>query len=421
MARPSVIPLFATSGTNRTRPSAFELDGYPTPFPPPAEFHNWQFGVLGDWIEYLDQRATPFGSLADLIDATAPGEAAYVWRPYGQNSPFELEETLTGASEFGPMTGDGSRLFLATGTTVQSFATDDLTTPLVTFALSGTATAIAKLVCNGTHLLVKYTTASNDLYDLFLVDGTLLGTRSAALASTSDAAAMNGTHAFVVTTNTVQQVPLSNFSAGLTLEYDHTAVVSWIALHANQLVVYGAARVGNDGFALTGDRLIGLVPAGAGMTPLWGTTRTITPGTAVSDGNLIYSVSASSGTELSLTNWGIGIANRANMTITEDVGANFADGEYADGEYFYLLSQGLLYVYDRATFGCVARLFIEETETGPGHVFSDGDQVYVSTADTGVSYTLRRYSIRSGRPRLFGRQDPADKGKTFHNVLAVAQ
>lgn len=421
MARPSVLPLFSTA-SGRARPVAFELDGYPEGFPPPSNNHNWQFGTIGDWLQYLDERATPFETLADFIAETVPGEYGYVWRPPGANGPFELEQTVTSASQIGPICADGERVFVATGTTIQALDPADLTVVLATYTLSATATAILRMNCNGTHLIVKYETAANDVYDLFLVDGTLAGTRTDTLSSTAGTPQLDGTHAYVTTTNTVQKVPLASFSAGLTSTYDHTAIITWIGLHGQVLVVSGAARVSDQGAALIGDRLVGVLPAGSPMTPLWGTTRVLSSaGATTSDGQLIYSVSGGSGAELQLTNFGIGIANRADMTVLETVGVNHNDGEHVDDRYFYLLSQGLLYVYDKSTFGCVARLSVDETETDPGAVCSDGDQVYAASRDTGVSSTLRRYSIRTGTPRLFGRQDPTKNGKTVHQLLAVAR
>jgi len=55
-SRPSVYPDWALTGT-RTNPGTPAINtGYTPDFIPPAEWHNWQFGYLGDWVRWLDQQ-----------------------------------------------------------------------------------------------------------------------------------------------------------------------------------------------------------------------------------------------------------------------------------------------------------------------------------------------------------------------------
>lgn len=419
MPRPSVLPLFAISGTLRVRPVAFEADGYPGGYIPPAENHNWQFGVIGDWLQYLDERATPFASLADFIDGTAPGEYGYVWRPYGQEGKLELEETLAGFSSIDAMVCDGRYLFVATDDAdVVALDANDLTTTVYTYTLTEAVTGIDRLACNGAYVLVSYVTASNRVFELFTVAGVSQGTVTVALGG-AEAIAMDGDAAYIVNGNTVEQRRLVTFTS-LQNSYDHSAAVSTIFIHGQLLVVHGSARVSDDLPAAIGDTLVGVLPAGAGMTPLWGTTRSlaVVGNTCKSDGRIIY---AKNTTILQTTNYANGIQNRADATILETTGVGTNDGFSVDDEYIYALSNGVLYTYDKRDLACLAWTSVSATELSGARLCTDGDQVFVGTNDTvGPSATIHRFSKRTGAPRLFGRQDPEDDGKTIHSLLAVA-
>lgn len=52
--RPSTYPDWALTGT-RSNPGGSAINtGYTPDFIPPASWHNWQFGFLGDWVRWLD-------------------------------------------------------------------------------------------------------------------------------------------------------------------------------------------------------------------------------------------------------------------------------------------------------------------------------------------------------------------------------
>lgn len=97
MPRPPTLPEFASVITagypGRVEPNAGRKNtGYDDGEAPPAGEHNWLFGVISDWVEYLDEEATRL-LLAALLDQqntfTAPLEvnvtdaltAALVTRP----------------------------------------------------------------------------------------------------------------------------------------------------------------------------------------------------------------------------------------------------------------------------------------------------------------------------------------------------
>lgn len=415
MARPSVLPEFATSGTLRTRPVAFEVDGYPYGFPVPSQMHNWQFGVAGDWITYLDQRATPFDTLAAFIDASSVGDYGYVWRqPGATGNAFQFEENKSGI-ELKGLACDGKHLFTQIESALVALDANDLTSTLVTYPLSGAGTkVVSSLACNGTHLLASFEDATDQRYDLFLVDGTLLGSCVGTLGS-STAIALDGVYAYTCNANIVEQRLISSGLVGAAYQtYDHTAVINLLFLYSTDLVVVGAARVSTVGAATLGDKIIGILADS--MFPIWGIATTLGAlAKSVSDGKRIHSYNSLTGSET--YGLGNGVKSRPNQETIKDITA--VNGIGADDRFVYVHAGDYLTVHDSSDLSCIAQLPCAGVTTATSaKIVSDGDQVFVVTTKTGA-YAITRFSLRSGAPRIFGHQDPASSTKRVHGLLAV--
>ena len=76
-AKPTEVPVWATSGT-RTDPGAGKKAiGWVSPEKPPDAFFNWLFGVTGDWLSFLDERfSTGTSSTTQMI---SPGGLSYLF------------------------------------------------------------------------------------------------------------------------------------------------------------------------------------------------------------------------------------------------------------------------------------------------------------------------------------------------------
>lgn len=56
MPKPSELPLWATSGTNRDKPDAGDIaSGFIATQRPPAKWVNWLLGMVGDWLAWFDE------------------------------------------------------------------------------------------------------------------------------------------------------------------------------------------------------------------------------------------------------------------------------------------------------------------------------------------------------------------------------
>jgi hypothetical protein len=79
MARPSILPEWASGGTKTEPSSAKKALGWVFGERPPFDFFNWWQDLVSDWIVYLDEGAlVQYGNVSDVVDNTPIDKIAFV-------------------------------------------------------------------------------------------------------------------------------------------------------------------------------------------------------------------------------------------------------------------------------------------------------------------------------------------------------
>ena len=399
--RPTSDPTWATGATpNVLEPAAARPDGYPDGFVPPAEFHNWQFETIGDWIAFLDSSGGRYTSLGAAIDALEEGDTATIVSQLDLNSSPRLrgefmetfDLTPTAAVSAGVVDSDGKHMLVVNqklgpaDDVVELRDREDLTTVLQTFSPTIAAgNTIFSARTNGKYVVA----VSDEQVDIWTIDGASVATIALAANDIPVDVALCRGRAIVAVNNAVGLTyPVKTFDlatgAQVGVDFDITVPAHEVKADDFQAYVLHDDSGGNFVSAISPGTGInswqwnpsgGFTAPGAGLSSWMHATR---DGLFVyNDATLIYHV----------------LRNGAEVRTSNAITQLAAAGRFAGDDKFIYFNNGLdLYTIDWKTLE-LAYVQPSAINTSISYITSDGDGIFYSENTVFIS---RRKVGRSG-------------------------
>lgn len=399
--RPSTEFTWASTGTKTAPSAAQKLAGWISRQKPPYDIVNWLYGLIGDWLAYLDGGGG-FDSLHALDAAIATGEHGIVDEWNGTGEPGQIHTQAGGAtSNATVIAADGRYVFYVlagSANTVRSFDRA-LGTAGSTFVAS--TSPVVALVSNGTTLYVASGSVSTWNIDSFTIaTGATPGSWSAGSSQPALAAYLGDVIVAGTDVGSASGDVARFTSAGVEVwSYSHGAALSSVATAGKYVFAAGAAGsgsstlrclLGSAGTAVWSSAPTSPTLLGADQRAVFVDANGTLQRRGAADGAVVSSVSTTGGVPVA------GTVDQDFVTIIE------AGSERVLG-------------YDKDTLAVAWIGTTITTAVGAGlDIASDGASLYVARESSGSTGVVARV-YRPNTPTRFRKVAVTDQ-RTFHHL-----
>lgn len=409
------VPNWADTGTRTVPSTSKRTAGWIFTDPPPFDFVNWFWGVVGDWVLHLSTSSSRFPSLEAAAKALAIGDTGIVDEWDGASFPGEelITVALGGVTGASAISVSGRSVCYAfDGTTLELKERSDLTTNAAAAAFVPTAATIRRTLNDGKFIAI----AVGNFVELFDHDlgGAPIWNYDHG-AQVNDIA-MDGTHVYLVgdAGTGTHHARAILISTGLSAwDYDHQANLEAVATDGRRVFVAGAASGAASGATMRAlNATNGNDAANEGGTAadtediawdLVDANGATSRGQLATDGRGLLVVGMSAGT------------NRVQTRSTGD-GTSIAFGALTGGS-IPPVDVDQHYVYGMMTVGADQRIlafekhtlalaWVSETADDYTLIATDGGALF-ATLDNSPPFQLAKIA-RGNDTRLWRRVDQAD-------------
>lgn len=399
--RPSTEFTWATSGTKTAPSAAQKLSGWIFRQKPAHDIVNWLYGLIGDWLAYLDGGGG-FDSLHALDAAIAAGEHGIVDEWNGTGEPGQIRTQAGGATSNATIVHtDGRYVFYVlagSAGTVRSFDRA-LGTAGSTFVAS--SSPVVSVTSNGTALFVASGSASTWTADAFTIaTGAVLGSWAIGSSQPALTAYLDGVIVAGTDVGSASGDVARFTAAGVEVwSYSHGAALSSVATAGKYVFVAGSAGSGSSTLRCL---------LGSAGTAVWSSAPT-SPTLLGADQRAVY-------VDANGTLQRRGAADGAVVASVSTTGGVPVAGT-VDQDFVAIIEAGSerVLAYDKDTLAVAWIGTTITTAAGAGlDIASDGASLYVARESSGSTGVIARV-YRPNTPTRFRKVATTDQ-RTFHHL-----